>query len=55
VVCYWIGNSERIADKHYLQVTGDYFKRATEGGAKSGALSAQNAAQHASAPFGTDS
>ena len=39
VVCAWIGNTERIAAKHYLQVTEDYFAlAATEGtsGAKSG-------------------
>lgn len=37
VVCAWIGNSATIAQKHYLQVTEDYFDRAG-GGAKSGAL-----------------
>jgi hypothetical protein len=47
VVCAWIGNTATIAQKHYLQVTDDYFERATQGGAKSGALKAQNAAQKA--------
>jgi len=28
VVCSWIGNSERVAAKHYLQVTEDHFARA---------------------------
>jgi integrase len=28
VVCAWIGNTEMIAAKHYLQVTDDYFERA---------------------------
>ncbi len=29
VVCAWIGNSTRVARKHYLQVTEDHFHRAT--------------------------
>jgi hypothetical protein len=29
VVCAWIGNTERIAAKHYLQVTEGDFQRAT--------------------------
>ncbi len=28
VVCAWIGNSESVAKKHYLQVTDDHFSRA---------------------------
>lgn len=28
VVCEWIGNSDPIADKHYLQVTDDHFAKA---------------------------
>jgi len=28
VVCAWIGNSEQIARKHYLQVTDEHFERA---------------------------
>ena len=52
VICAWIGNTVRIAAKHYLQVTDDYFARAVEeGGAKSGALKAQKAAQ---SPAGSD-
>jgi hypothetical protein len=43
VVCAWIGNTEMIAAKHYLQVTEADFERATsssrEGGAESGAVS----------------
>lgn len=38
VVCAWIGNSERVARLHYLQVTDDHFDRATKSGAKSGAV-----------------
>ena len=30
VVCKWIGNSIKIAEKHYLQVTDDHFKKATQ-------------------------
>lgn len=28
VVCQWIGNSQPVASKHYLQVTSDHFERA---------------------------
>ena len=35
VVCQWIGNSQPIAAKHYLQVTDDHFTK-----------SLQNALQH---------
>jgi integrase len=41
VVCAWIGNSERIAAAHYLQVTDADFEKATsgkEGAAFSGAV-----------------
>lgn len=47
VVCAWIGNTERIAAKHYLQVTNDDFDRAAEGAAKSGAVDAETALQNA--------
>ncbi len=30
VVCKWLGNSEAVARKHYLQVTDDHFARAAE-------------------------
>jgi len=33
VVCDWIGNTEAIASKHYLQVTEDHFARAVGQGA----------------------
>ncbi len=53
VVTSWLGNSPRIALKHYLQVTDTDFERAAEvvgdGGAEAGAPSAQNAAQRAHA------
>ncbi len=57
VVCDWLGNSETIARKHYLQTTNDHFSQALideeSGGAKSGAPAAQNAAQHTRASKGT--
>jgi integrase len=59
VVCAWIGNTARIAAKHYLQVTEDYFVLAAGEGGKSGAKSdarpAQNPTQQPSAGFCTDS
>ena len=30
VVCQWIGNSQPIAAKHYLQVTADHFSKALQ-------------------------
>lgn len=30
VVCDWIGNSQPVAAKHYLQITDDHFRRAAE-------------------------
>ncbi len=30
VVCAWMGNSQAVAKKHYLQVTDEYFERATK-------------------------
>lgn len=44
VVCYWIGNSESVARKHYLQVTPAHFEKA-----------AQNPAQHAAESSRRDS
>ena len=48
VVCKWIGNSEPVAAKHYLQVTDEHFQRASEGGdeAEHDAKAARNAAQY---------
>lgn len=50
VVCAWIGNTERIAAKHYLQVTEDHFALAAKtDSAKYSARNpktAQNTAQH---------
>ena len=30
MVCDWIGNTEAIASKHYLQVTEDHFAKAVQ-------------------------
>src|SRR5262249_16144073 len=57
VVCAWLGNSELIAQKHYLQVTEDDFqraagiKKAVQKAVQCGAEAVQNAGQSA---FGTD-
>ena len=59
VVCAWIGNTARIAAKHYLQVTEDYFTLAAREGGKSGAKTdarpGQNPTQQPAAGFCTDS
>jgi integrase len=59
VVTAWLGNTPRIAMKHYLQVTDADFERASQDGAKEGAkygaLRAQNRAQREHAPHRTDS
>ena len=34
VVCAWIGNSQSVAAKHYLQVTDDHFRDATRSAAQ---------------------
>lgn len=59
VVTAWLGNTPRIALKHYLQVTDSDFERAAEtsykGGAESGARCAQNTAQPRRAANGGES
>lgn len=58
VVCSWIGNSQSVAAKHYLQVTDDHFKQAVSpesAGAKGGARLVQKPAQHTSAHGGIPS
>lgn len=57
-VCAWIGNTKAIAAGHYLQVTDADWTRAVgeqKSGAKSGAPTTQNAAQHPTASDCTDS
>jgi integrase len=55
VVTAWIGNTERVASKHYLQVTDDHFNKAVKGGAKSGAVAVQNPVQQPAALDGAES
>jgi integrase len=43
VVCSWIGNTETVAARHYLQVTDDHFSRAA-GSAPDSALAPQTSA-----------
>ena len=35
VVCAWIGNSERVANQHYLQLTDEHFAKASRDGSQS--------------------
>jgi len=65
VVCPWIGNSQAVAAKHYLQVWDGDFDRAANvpqvvdprmgGGAKSGAQSGENATHKQAQPSSADS
>jgi integrase len=55
VVCEWIGNSQPVAVKHYLQVTEDHFARALKSAAKSDALPVQNPVQQPAARCRTES
>lgn len=48
-VVYWLGNSVRIAQKHYLQIRDEDYLLAAQGGAKSGAVVVQNPVQQAAA------
>jgi hypothetical protein len=44
VICAWIGNTELVAARHYLQVTSAEFERGKNrcrGGAKTGAASSR--------------
>ncbi len=45
VVCNWIGNSQAVANEHYLQVTDDHFEKATRKQAQSGAVSTSSGSQ----------
>lgn len=36
VVCRWLGNSEAVARRHYLQVTEEHYQQATAGGGATG-------------------
>ncbi len=43
VVCDWIGNSPKVAARHYLQVTEDHFEKALHFPVQSTAVSARTA------------
>ncbi len=46
VACKWIGNSQAVAAKHYLQVTEDHFKQAVADDAEYDAPTEQEATQN---------
>lgn len=50
VAAAWLGNSEAVATKHYLQVTDQHFEQAVESGAESGAPTAPRGSQAAHIP-----
>ena len=51
VVTNWLGNTPRVADKHYLQVTPEHYAQAVaQGGANRGAVVAQMGVPQAAAP-----
>ena len=58
VVCAWTGNTEKIASKHYLQLTDEHFREGAqgdeEGGAKCGADAVQKPVQQPAASFCTE-
>jgi integrase len=49
IVAKWLGNTQAVAMRHYVDVTDADFERATTGAETSGAKAAQNAAQQAHA------
>lgn len=55
VVCAWIGNSQPVAAKHYLQITDQHFEKAIQGAAECGAVALQNAVQQPAATSCLDS
>jgi len=50
VAAAWIGNSPKVARKHYLQITDEHFKRAAQNPAQSGAVLTSTAPQGATEP-----
>ena len=48
VVCKWLGNSQAIAAKHYLQVTDEHFEQAAQNAAQSVHVSGRNDSQRKS-------
>jgi hypothetical protein len=45
VVTSWLGNTPKVADKHYLQVTPEHMAEAVRGGAGGGAAGCRNGVQ----------
>jgi hypothetical protein len=45
VVCTWLGNSEAVARKHYLQVTDDHFEKALHNPMQQAHATARNDSQ----------
>ncbi len=52
VVCAWIGNSQAVAMKHYLQVTDEHFRQAVRNPVQQPAASARNGLQPAQGDSG---
>ena len=51
VVTNWLGNTPRVADKHYLQVTPEHYAQAVaQGGVNRGAVVARMGVPQAAAP-----
>jgi hypothetical protein len=50
VAAAWLGNTEAVANKHYLQVTDDHFTKAVKSGAESGSVDAKSGSQAAHFP-----
>ena len=55
VVCAWIGNSQPVAIKHYLQVTDDHYEQAVTGTKSGNKTAVQNPVQSAHATGRNDS
>ncbi len=53
MVCAWLGNSQPVAAKHYLQVTDEHYERAVMGAEEPVQGALQNPVQHAHAPVCT--
>jgi integrase len=49
VVCAWMGNSPKVAQKHYLQVTDEHFEKAQQKAQQQPAASLGNASQSCTA------
>lgn len=50
VVCKWIGNTQPVAAKHYLQVTDEHFRLAVESDVESDAVKASEGGNRRNSP-----